>query len=66
VIGQSLVAAEKVLVPTGPNIMLILRLSAGAALAAGIWLALLLRPERPGRSDGLAVVVERPRELARE
>jgi uncharacterized protein involved in exopolysaccharide biosynthesis len=61
VVGQSFVAAEKVLVPTGPNIILILGLAAGAALAAGIWLALLLRPDRPGHSDGLAVIAERPR-----
>jgi uncharacterized protein involved in exopolysaccharide biosynthesis len=51
VIGQSFVAAEKVLVPTGPNIVLILGLTAGAALACGIWLALLLRP---GMMDGRA------------
>jgi uncharacterized protein involved in exopolysaccharide biosynthesis len=66
VVGQSFVAAEKVLVPTGPNIILVLGLAAGAALAAGIWLALLLRPDRPNRSDGLAVVAERPRQLLHE
>jgi uncharacterized protein involved in exopolysaccharide biosynthesis len=58
VVGQSFVAAEKVPVPTGPNIILILGLSAAAALAAGIWLALLLRPVR---SNGLAAVGEKPR-----
>jgi hypothetical protein len=41
VIGQSFVAAEKTLVPSGPNIILILGLTAGAALGVGIWLALL-------------------------
>ena len=38
--GQALLAASKVIVPSGPNIKLILGLTAGAALAAGIWLAL--------------------------
>jgi uncharacterized protein involved in exopolysaccharide biosynthesis len=46
VVGQSFVAAEKAPVPTGPNIILILGLSAAAALAAGIWLVLLLGPVR--------------------
>jgi uncharacterized protein involved in exopolysaccharide biosynthesis len=51
VIGQSFVAAESAMVPSGPNIILVLGLSAIAALAAGIWLALLLRPDRPVRPD---------------
>jgi uncharacterized protein involved in exopolysaccharide biosynthesis len=38
--GQSLLAASKVIVPSGPNVKLILGATAGAALAAGIWLAL--------------------------
>jgi capsular polysaccharide biosynthesis protein len=42
VIGQSFVAAEKTLVPSGPPIILILGLTAGAALGVGVWLALLL------------------------
>jgi hypothetical protein len=42
VIGQSFVAAEKTLTPTGPPIILILGLTAGAALGIGIWLALRL------------------------
>ncbi len=42
VIGQSFVAAEKTLIPSGPRIILILGLTAGAALGVGIWLALLL------------------------
>jgi uncharacterized protein involved in exopolysaccharide biosynthesis len=66
VIGQSFVAAEKVLVPSGPNIILVLGLSAAAALVAGVWVALLLRPDRPHQSDGLAVVAERPRDWLRE
>jgi len=55
VVGQSFVAAEQVLVPSGPNISLILALAAGGALVAGIWLALLLRPNKPQRPDGFAV-----------
>jgi uncharacterized protein involved in exopolysaccharide biosynthesis len=38
--GQSLLAADKVIVPSGPNIKLILGLTTGAALALGIWLTL--------------------------
>lgn len=48
-IGQSFVAAERVMVPSGPNIILILGLAVGAALAVGISLALLLRPHGPPR-----------------
>lgn len=44
VIGQSFVAAEKTFVPSGPPIILILGLTAGAALGLGIWLALRLAP----------------------
>jgi len=44
VTGQSFVPADKVMVPTGPNILLVLGLTVGAALAAGIWLALLPQP----------------------
>jgi capsular polysaccharide biosynthesis protein len=44
VIGQSLVAAEKTFVPSGPPIILILGLTASAALGIAIWLALWLAP----------------------
>jgi len=50
VIGQSLMAAQEVMVPSGPNIAMILGLAVGAALALGIWLALLLGPDTPIRS----------------
>lgn len=59
VIGQSFVAAEKTLVPSGPRIILILGLTAGAALGVGIWLALRLAPRRQSRPDKLAVVGDR-------
>jgi hypothetical protein len=49
VIGQSFVAAEKTFVPSGPPIILILGLTAGAALGVGIWLA----AGRAERSDGI-------------
>jgi capsular polysaccharide biosynthesis protein len=42
VIGQSFVAAERTLVPSGPPIILILGLTAGATLGVGMWLALWL------------------------
>jgi hypothetical protein len=49
VLGQSFVAAERTLVPSGPPIILILGLTAGAALGIGMWLALwLARAHSPG------------------
>jgi capsular polysaccharide biosynthesis protein len=59
VIGQSFVAAEKTFVPSGPHIILILGLTAGAALGVGIWLALRLAPRRQPRPDKLAIVGDR-------
>jgi uncharacterized protein involved in exopolysaccharide biosynthesis len=59
VIGQSFVAAEEVMVPSGPNIIMILGLAVGAALLVGIWLALLLGPDRPVRSLRLAILGDR-------
>lgn len=44
VAGQSFVAAQKVMIPSGPNILLVLGLTAVAALGVGTWLAL-----RPGQ-----------------
>jgi uncharacterized protein involved in exopolysaccharide biosynthesis len=40
---QSLLEADKVLIPSSPDIRLILGLLVGAALAGGVWLALRLR-----------------------
>jgi len=40
VTGQSFVAAQKVLVPSGPNILLVLGLTAAGTLGIGAWLAL--------------------------
>ena len=45
--GLSLLAAQKVMVPSGPNITLILGLTIAAALGVGIWLAWRLGPRRP-------------------
>jgi uncharacterized protein involved in exopolysaccharide biosynthesis len=59
VTGQSFVAAERTLVPSGPPIILILGLTAGAALGVGIWLALWLAPLRQPRLDKLAIVSDR-------
>jgi len=56
--GLSLLAAEKVMVPSGPNITLILGLTIAAALGVGIWLAWRLGPRRPVRSQRLAVLGE--------
>jgi uncharacterized protein involved in exopolysaccharide biosynthesis len=59
VIGQSFVAAEKTLVPSGPPIILILGLTAGAALAVGISLALQLARRKQPRLDKFAIVGDR-------
>ena len=56
VVGQSFVAAEKSLFPSGPPIILILGLTAGAALGVGMWLALWLAPRRQARLGKLAIV----------
>ena len=56
--GQSLLAAQKVMVPSGPNITLILGLTIAAALGVGIWLARRLGPHRPVPSQRLAVLGE--------
>jgi uncharacterized protein involved in exopolysaccharide biosynthesis len=40
VTGQSFVAAQKVMIPSGPNIILVLGLTALAELSIGAWLAL--------------------------
>jgi uncharacterized protein involved in exopolysaccharide biosynthesis len=40
--GQSFVPAEAVMVPSGPNVVLVLSLATGAVLIGAIWLALLL------------------------
>jgi uncharacterized protein involved in exopolysaccharide biosynthesis len=66
VTGQSFVAAEKVTVPSSPNIILILGLTVGAALAVAIWLALLLRPDRVVGSQRLAVLSEHTLEPIRK
>jgi hypothetical protein len=56
--GLSLLAAQKVMVPSGPNITLIVGLTIAAALGVGIWLAWRLGPRRPVRSQRLAVLGE--------
>jgi uncharacterized protein involved in exopolysaccharide biosynthesis len=48
VIGQSFVAAQKVMIPSGPNILLVLGPTAVAELGVGIWLA--LRPWQRGQA----------------
>jgi uncharacterized protein involved in exopolysaccharide biosynthesis len=56
--GLSLLAAQKVMVPSGPNITLILGLTIAAALGVGIWLARRLGTRRPVLSQRLAVLGE--------
>ena len=49
VAGEAFVAAQKVMVPSGPNILLILGLTAAVALGVGGWLALQPLPNLPWR-----------------
>jgi uncharacterized protein involved in exopolysaccharide biosynthesis len=53
VVGQSFVLAERDMLPSGPNIVLVLGLAVGVGSAVGVWLALLLGPGRVVRSDRL-------------
>jgi uncharacterized protein involved in exopolysaccharide biosynthesis len=59
VTGQSLIPAKNVLAPSGPNILLFLGLAISAALAIGIWLALLLGPDERLRPDAIAIPSKR-------
>lgn len=59
VTGQSFVAAEQTFVPSGPPIILVLGLTAGAALGVGIWQALRLARRRQPRPDKFAIVGDR-------
>lgn len=56
--GPSLLAAQKVMLPSGPNTTLILGLTIAAALGLGIWLALRLGPPSPVASQWLPVLSE--------
>jgi uncharacterized protein involved in exopolysaccharide biosynthesis len=45
-VGQTFIAAEKMMVPSGPNVLPVLGLAVGTALIAGIWLTLSLNSDR--------------------
>ena len=45
-VGQTFIAAEKTMVPSGPNVLPVLLLAVGAALVVGIWITLYLNPAR--------------------
>jgi uncharacterized protein involved in exopolysaccharide biosynthesis len=45
-VGQSFIAAEKTMVPSGPNVLPVLGLAVGGALVAGVWFALFLSSDR--------------------
>ena len=45
-VGQTFIAADKMMVPSGPNVLPVLGLAFGAALIAGIWITLSLNPDR--------------------
>jgi Chain length determinant protein len=56
--GPSFLAAQKVMLPSGPNITLVLGLTIAVALGLGIWLALRLGSTRPVQWQWLAVLGE--------
>ena len=45
-VGKALIPAETVVIPSSPNILLVIGVSLGAALVVGVWLALLLERRR--------------------
>ena len=45
-VGQTFIAAEKMMVPSGPNVLPVLGLAVGGALVAGIWITLSLNRHR--------------------
>ena len=45
-VGQTFIAADKMMVPSGPNILPVLGLAFGAALVAGIWITLSLNSDQ--------------------
>jgi hypothetical protein len=59
VTGQSFVAAQKVMTPSGPNILLVLGLTVVGALGVGIWLAWLGWPNK-GASTRLPSLANGP------
>jgi len=59
VTGQSFVAAQKVMTPSGPNILLVLGLTVVGALGVGIWLASLGWPNK-GASTRLPSLANGP------
>jgi uncharacterized protein involved in exopolysaccharide biosynthesis len=64
--GQSFIAAQEIMIPSGPNIPVVLGFTMAASLAAGIWLALLMRTTRPLGSHGPAISNERSLKAVRE
>jgi len=45
-VGQTFIAADKMMVPSGPNVLPVLGLAFGAALLAGIWITLSLNSDQ--------------------
>jgi hypothetical protein len=64
--GQSFIAAQEIMVPSGPNIAIVLGVSMAAALAVGIWLALLLRSDRSAVPRGSGNLNERSLKTVRD
>lgn len=52
-VGQTFIPAEKMMVPSGPNIVPVLGLAVGAALIIGIWIALSVNPGHRGGRRGV-------------
>jgi uncharacterized protein involved in exopolysaccharide biosynthesis len=64
--GQSFIAAQEIMVPSGPNIAIVLGVSMAVALAIGVWLALLLKSDRSAGSRGMGNLNERSLKTVRE
>jgi uncharacterized protein involved in exopolysaccharide biosynthesis len=64
--GQSFIAAQELLIPSGPNIPIVLGFTIVAAFAAGVWLALHLKEDRSPIARGSAILNERSLKAVRE
>lgn len=64
--GQSFIPAQEIMLPSGPNIPIVLGLSMAAALVVAIWLALFLRSDRFASLRGSTNLSERSLKSVRE
>jgi capsular polysaccharide biosynthesis protein len=64
--GQSFIAAQEIMVPSGPNIAIVLGVTMAVAFAVGAWLALLLKSDRSAGVRGAGNSNERSLKTVRD